>query len=200
MGSSRFETGKVAETGRNSTTSRGNHNSRGNHGNHNSDTYQRRGYSSGNQGQGNSYRNPKYTGSKCYRCGYTGHQQSDPKCPAKDKICNKCNIVGHFSSVCKTKTDTVRSVTNNEDVDYACTLHGDYAKLDTTPVIIGGVETKMLVDSGACNVINEAAWNRMKQEHVICDSKKESRTLLAYGTNKLDVIGTFVAVTVFVRT
>jgi hypothetical protein len=84
---------------------------------------------------------------------------------------------------------------NNKHVDYAFSLQ-DNAILENTPVIIGGVEIQILVDSGAtCNVINEFTWNRMKQQHVVCDSKKESRTLLAYGTNKLNVIGTFMAET-----
>jgi len=141
---------------------------------------------------------------KCYRCGYDGHIQTDSKCPARDKTCNKCSGIGHFSSMCKTKPannmNKVRTVSdetakNTDHVDYAFTVQGG-KHLVTTPVNVGGVNIDVLVDSGAtCNVVTESMWTEMTRSHVVCTSKKESRTLYAYGTHKLDVVGTFVALT-----
>ncbi|XP_074000082.1 uncharacterized protein [Rhodnius prolixus] len=38
----------------------------------------------------------------CYRCGRAGHFWNDPSCPARDKICNKCKLKGHFAGMCHT--------------------------------------------------------------------------------------------------
>lgn len=40
---------------------------------------------------------------KCSRCGYEAHRQGE-RCPAVDKTCNRCGVVGHFGSVCHTKS------------------------------------------------------------------------------------------------
>lgn len=40
---------------------------------------------------------------ECTRCGYTGHRSSDEKCPARGKLCNKCNGRDHFSRKCLSK-------------------------------------------------------------------------------------------------
>lgn len=40
---------------------------------------------------------------ECFRCGHSGHYANDDECPARDKRCEKCNLVGHFRRCCKTK-------------------------------------------------------------------------------------------------
>ncbi len=37
----------------------------------------------------------------CYRCG--GEYTEDHRCPARDKTCNSCGAIGHFSKMCKSK-------------------------------------------------------------------------------------------------
>ncbi|XP_063931791.1 uncharacterized protein LOC135143781 [Zophobas morio] len=40
---------------------------------------------------------------KCYRCDGEGHRASDEKCPARNKTCNKCGLIGHLGKCCRTK-------------------------------------------------------------------------------------------------
>lgn len=47
-----------------------------------------------------SQRNEKLE--KCSECGRKGHRD-DSECPAKEKKCFRCDAIGHFSSVCKSK-------------------------------------------------------------------------------------------------
>ena len=48
-----------------------------------------------------SYKKTKGTpGSECGKCGHTKHHQAT-ECPAKDKICKKCNKKGHFQKMCR---------------------------------------------------------------------------------------------------
>ena len=56
-----------------------------------------------------TFRTPseKFTGNKgngnlCKRCG--GKPHSSKPCPALNKKCNTCEIVGHFSEMCRSKT------------------------------------------------------------------------------------------------
>lgn len=59
--------------------------------------------------------------SECSRCGWNGHYASDPKCPAKNKICDKCkkwaispNVVG----VCwETNIQVTYKQRNKNDVE-----------------------------------------------------------------------------------
>lgn len=39
----------------------------------------------------------------CTRCGSFKHDSQDPKCPAKESVCTKCNFIGHYRKCCKSK-------------------------------------------------------------------------------------------------
>lgn len=40
---------------------------------------------------------------ECGRCGYTGHDANDEKCPAKGKSCNRCGGRDHFGKKCRSR-------------------------------------------------------------------------------------------------
>lgn len=47
-------------------------------------------------------RNPPPKAPRCLRCGYKRHRDKE-YCPAINKTCLKCKMVGHFQSVCRSK-------------------------------------------------------------------------------------------------
>lgn len=43
---------------------------------------------------------------ECYRCGNRNHSGADINCPARNQKCNKCNLIGHYKSKCRTRSTT----------------------------------------------------------------------------------------------
>ncbi len=53
--------------------------------------------------KGNWQANPdSQRGKSCYRCRGNDHFARDPKCPARNKKCEKCGILGHIAECCHT--------------------------------------------------------------------------------------------------
>lgn len=141
----------------------------------------------------------KGRGKRCYRCGSADHLGRDPSCPAKGKECHKCGGKDHFASVCKTKQKKRKDESNfvgenDSDDGYAfhVTEKGGEA---TLCACVGGVNLKMLIDSGATrNIVDEQTWEWLKTKHIKCTSKAGDggKKLYAYATSKpLEVKGTF---------
>lgn len=134
---------------------------------------------------------------KCYRCGNSDHMGRDPKCPARGQTCNKCHGKDHYAKVCRTKNPNSRQTVNNvEDTntDYAFTI-SDGDMPERLSFCLGGVNVKMLVDSGATsNVMGENAWEKLKAGHIKCHSyvPKTERRLYPYSSSEpLAVKGAF---------
>jgi len=107
---------------------------------------------------------PQKKDKTCYRCGLSGHFGCDPQCPAKGETCRKCRGRDHFEKVCKAKpyARQVGMEPSDPHHDYAFSIHeGDH--LELTTVQIGGVDLKMLIDSGAnSNIIDKGTREQLK--------------------------------------
>lgn len=146
----------------------------------------------------------------CYRCGSSKHLSFDDKCPAREKKCARCGIIGHYKDYCKTKlqkrkiqskndeqTDRTKrqridkSYKNTEEVDYIFHLDED----ETVKCKVGGVVIEMLIDSGSkCNIITDRTWEYLKNHKVKVTNQinNPDKILLPYGSQKpLDVLGAF---------
>ncbi|XP_075733086.1 uncharacterized protein LOC142775529, partial [Rhipicephalus microplus] len=53
---------------------------------------------------------------QCYRCGSPRHNASSFRCPAKNKRCHGCGIMGHFRSVCNRNAALVREVDDESSI------------------------------------------------------------------------------------
>lgn len=133
---------------------------------------------------------------QCYRCGYSDHMGKDPKCPARGQTCHKCNGKDHFSKMCRTKGQKKHQLNMVENVqnDYAFIIkENDMPEILT--FCVGGIELKMLVDSGATsNIMGENVWEKLKAQKIKCESyvPKERRNMYAYSsTQPLSVKGAF---------
>ncbi|XP_073979879.1 uncharacterized protein [Rhodnius prolixus] len=140
----------------------------------------------------------------CYRCGRAGHFRNDPSCPARDKICNKCKMKGHFAGMCHTQLKKrkphISQVQTKEapSSDSGSSVFRLSAKGNDEPFIkcsVGGVPLQMLIDSGAgTSVIDKEAWTFLKHSGVnfrnASKVNKEQRGLFPYGQrNSLTVLG-----------
>ncbi|XP_026746906.1 uncharacterized protein K02A2.6-like [Trichoplusia ni] len=146
----------------------------------------------------------------CFRCGSSKHLSFDDSCPARERKCLKCGIIGHFKDYCRTKLQKRKTQANSdektdrskrqrlskpykntEEVDYIFHLDDDA----TVTCKIGGVVVEMLIDSGSkCNIITEKTWNYLKGHKIkaINQIKKPDKILLPYGSQKpLEIFGSF---------
>ncbi|XP_013881856.1 uncharacterized protein LOC106530712, partial [Austrofundulus limnaeus] len=132
------------------------------------------------------------TDRQCYRCGFTDHMGKDPKCPARGQTCHKCNGKDHFSKMCRTKRQKKQKVNTLDE--YAFIVNDDKVP-DKLSFSVGGVELKMLIDSGATsNIMGENVWEKLKAEKIKCCSYvlKEQRKLYAYSSSQaLTIKGAF---------
>lgn len=160
----------------------------------------------------------------CGRCGNPRHAGNDEKCPARDKECLKCGLKGHFRQYCRTKRTVKRKVEReyrheqkkgrfdreknevNEvgdssnktvhregDTEYVFHIDND-VEINCT---IGGVQTKMLIDSGCKqNLITEKTWEILKKNKVSVYNQlpNPNVTFMAYGSSTpLKIKGSFEA-------
>ncbi|KAG7303117.1 hypothetical protein JYU34_013146 [Plutella xylostella] len=162
----------------------------------------------------------------CGRCGNQTHNSFDINCPARAKECLKCGIKGHFRQFCRTKYPTKRKFgnDNNSNDNKSKTFRPNTTRTSEVNQVdqqsnerdpqekmyvfhidddvefdcsIGGVKTKVLVDSGCkLNLLTESTWNNLKSSQVSIHNQiaNPEVTLVAYGSNTpLDIIGSFEA-------
>ncbi|XP_062585167.1 uncharacterized protein LOC134246834 [Saccostrea cucullata] len=114
---------------------------------------------------------------------------------------------GHYAKCCKTKQKSEKrgnfqkhlpnknkvNLVDSHDEHFAFIVNAE--KQSCISVTIGGVQTDMIIDSGAtCNLISGLEWERLKSSKVKCDSRKCTKKLFAYGSKTpLNVAGSFTA-------
>ncbi|CAH1994375.1 unnamed protein product [Acanthoscelides obtectus] len=160
----------------------------------------------------------------CGRCGNPRHAGNDESCPARDKECLKCGLKGHFRQYCRTKQTLKRRVDReyrheqkkgrfdrekNEVNEVGDSSNNTAHKEGETEYVfhidddveikctIGGVQTKMLIDSGCKqNLITERTWEKLKKNKVNVYNQLPNPdvTFMAYGSpTPLKIKGSFEA-------
>lgn len=137
---------------------------------------------------------------ECYRCGNKGHVGSSTSCPARGKVCRRCNLKDHFEKKCRTKPKSGKDnkancvETNEDESQYAFTCKTS-KKFHRVDVELGGVSANFIIDSGSdCNILSAESWKSLKRGGISCESSKQTKTIFPYGSEvPLKVIGTFVA-------
>lgn len=160
----------------------------------------------------------------CSRCGFSGHKSADLKCPARGKICRKCNGKDHFARRCfgrKTNGQSnaanaplnEKAATRERDDDGGLvhlvenhkTVMDDYDDVfciataeDSNEIWcqIGGVEVKVIVDSGSkYNIVDRDTWAELKVKNIqtISRGKEVDKKFRAYGGKELKLLGVFKA-------
>jgi hypothetical protein len=127
--------------------------------------------------------------------------------PGQERVCQKCDKVGHYARCCKSTPSTAArggggkhtSVNyirkddidskNPEDPQYAFTLHEDEDTEDQeckVDITMGGVILRnVLVDSDASvNIIDRVMWEYMKKEKAKCMYTKYRKHVYPYGSNR----------------
>lgn len=156
---------------------------------------------------------------KCFACGYKGHVRTSANCPALREKCRLCQRIGHFQACCKQakkekkeetkgfqkkKKPTKKKVatlqdSSSEESDYTFGVTvgqlNSVQSEDLFRVKVGGVNLKVMIDSGAsCNVVDENTWSFLKKQKILCSTSSTSKMLYPYGNKEpLSVLGKFCA-------
>lgn len=152
----------------------------------------------------------------CYRCGSSNHEGKSEMCPALQRSCDKCGLMGHFARKCKTKMtnkrvysanqsdryqksfknvkkESVQSITSKPDEKKEYIFHVDV--LNELRCKIGGIPVDMVIDSGCrLNIIDDKTWNALKRKQIQVYNQQRDvgRTFYGYGNkNPLEALGSF---------
>lgn len=91
------------------------------------------------------------------------------QCPARSATCKKCEKKVHYARQCKTKSRekakekvhfAEQRQENESNEEFVFTINQTTAM---TEAEIGGITTKVVIDSGAsCNILSQAQWKYLQ--------------------------------------
>ncbi|KAF2885244.1 hypothetical protein ILUMI_20910 [Ignelater luminosus] len=161
----------------------------------------------GTRGYGKNINREREKTKDKYDCLKCGRQHSRGKCFAFGKRCNKCGKIGHFAIGCR----HYKTNTNNNGNYKKASIHEVYndSSTDNEEIFMSSIEldnvnyvnevvweelvfinnkpVNFKLDSGAmCNVLPYDVVKNLERENSI---KSSNKTIIAYGENKIKVIG-----------
>lgn len=163
-------------------------------------------YNKSRQEQGQKYSETKQN---CQRCNRTHDKREN--CPARNKRCRKCNIMGHFEVVCKTKMLKelrVGHIDSDEDSFFIGELFKRATTKSTSNVIeesgsdtewdvellVNGSPVDFKIDTGVdTTVMTEMTFNKLQQKPKLIKSRS---TVYSPG-GKVKCVGKFLATTTY---
>ncbi|XP_065082124.1 uncharacterized protein LOC135704595 [Ochlerotatus camptorhynchus] len=117
---------------------------------------------------------------KCYNCNRPGHLAKEiDKCPAKNVECYGCRTKGHFKVCCRKRKHNEPGNRNSAGAKRIHAIISDETETDKgiffvkaseelneiLELNIGGVITKMVIDSGSpANIIDSKTFKRLKNQ------------------------------------
>ena len=154
------------------------------------------------QGQGQRRPGHRGQGNKCKQCGYIHRSKREDACPAIGQKCNKCNNIGHFASMCysKTKMNNNYSIHNvatedQEDADFIGSVSVSEQCRDTpawrVTLRIMNQPVKFKIDSGAdVTVMSYATYRSLGGSQ---SKLKPVTSALSSPGGLVQCLGTFIA-------
>ncbi|XP_064653072.1 uncharacterized protein K02A2.6-like [Lineus longissimus] len=161
----------------------------------------KRGSASGGKPK-HDYRGPKggqkgQKKGKCYRCGNEGHFGKDDCCPAKNVECRKCEKMGHFAKVCRTKQGHKKQyhVTESKRDSADEELYSIYSARDSSSEIqvdvgVSGKNVQFTVDTAASVSVIPHELYQEKFKDVLPLSPTNVK-LKSYSGDEIPVMGEF---------
>lgn len=162
------------------------------------------------------------SGPECSRCGYKGHKASDGNCPAMGKTCNKCSGRNHFARKCMSRESKrkfgsakgnqfekfKKQKVENEPIQMIGQSDRDIIEEEYDDVFyfesddaqnqlwckVGGIDTKIVVDSGSKhNIVDRETWVELKEKGIQTSQRQKGidRHFNAYGGHRLKFLGMF---------
>ena len=139
-------------------------------------------------------------GKNCYRCGSDSHLANSKFCRAKNSVCRKCKIRGHWDAVCRTGTRVKQihesDVSDNSETEeefFVC--HTSASKSHSLSVHcdveVDNVPLRLLVDTGSPRTLmSESDFNQYFRDIVLL---KPECSLKSYAMTNIELLGCFQA-------